>query len=379
MPTTLPETILQFGTGKFMRAFADLFIHQANELGQAVGRVVVLQSTGGERAQLLQAGGGKYHVWVRGLEHGRPVERVEESRSISRALSAAANWDQALELARSPDLRTVLSNTAEEGYQLDPNDGPDSRPPRSFPAKLLVLLAQRYQAGLPGLTIYPCELFEQNAQKLRMLVMKLAGEWQFPEAVRDWISQSCSWRSTLVDRIVAGKPAPPSPCAEDPLLTVAEPYALWAMETHPGQTPLLQHPAVVPTPDVRPYFLRKVRILNGAHTALLSQALPRGMRTVREAVSDPAIRAWLEELLFEEIVPVLVGRVEGPEAFARQTLERFANPFLEHKLSDIASYHAAKVDIRLRPTRDEYLAQFGRPPALLEAALATPIAGVATH
>jgi tagaturonate reductase len=123
------------------------------------------------------------------------------------------------------------------------------------------------------------------------------------------------------------------------------------------------------TADVLPYFLRKVRILNGAHTALLIEAAPRGFATVREAVLDPDLGAWLERLLFEEVVPVLEGRVEGPAEFARQTLERFRNPFIEHKLADIAVNHAAKVAVRLLPTRDEYRARFGRTPPLLEEVL----------
>ena len=79
---------------------------------------------------------------------------------------------------------------------------------------------------------------------------------------------------------------------------------------------------------------------------------------------------WLERLLFEEIVPVLQGRVEEPVQFAKQTLERFRNPFLEHKLADIATHHASKVQVRLAPTKAEYEAKFGKSPPLLAEVLA---------
>src|SRR5690242_7604597 len=125
----LPETVLQFGSGKFLRGFADLFIHQANEQGQAVGRVVVVQTTGDSRADLLNRQAGRYHVLVRGLEDGRVVDRVEESASIGRALVASRQWADVLAVARSHELRYVLSNTAEEGYRLDADDAPDSAPP----------------------------------------------------------------------------------------------------------------------------------------------------------------------------------------------------------------------------------------------------------
>jgi len=110
---------------------------------------------------------------------------------------------------------------------------------------------------------------------------------------------------------------------------------------------------------------RKVRILNGAHTALVAKALPMGLQTVRAAVEHPVVRPWLEALLFEEIVPVLEGRTEEPAQFARWTLERFANPFLEHRLADIALHHEVKLRSRLWPTLEEYRRHFGRPPRLL--------------
>src|SRR4051794_37568312 len=135
--STLPETVLQFGAGNFLRAFADLFVHQANERGQNVGRIVVVQSTGDGRATLLNQQGGRYHVVVRGLENGRVVDRVDEVASISRALFAAGQWSQVLEVARSADLKFVLSNTTEAGYTLDPADQThrpkEGTPPASFP------------------------------------------------------------------------------------------------------------------------------------------------------------------------------------------------------------------------------------------------------
>jgi tagaturonate reductase len=374
----LPETVLQFGSGRFLRAFADLFIHQANEEGQAVGKVVVVQSTGEDTAGGLTRQGGRYHVLVRGLEAGQVVDRVEASSSVSRALFAGSQWDEVTACARSPQLRVVLSNTTEAGYELDPADGPDAQPPRSFPAKLLAVLRERHEAGLPGVTVVPCELREHNAELLQGIVLDLAGRWRLPEDFRGWLQTSCVWLETLVDRIVTGPPADHPLLARDALLCTAEPYALWAIQDRPGADRFLSHKAVTWAPDVTPYFLRKVRILNAAHTALLIKAWPLGFKTVREAVLDPGLGGWLERLLFEEVVPVLRGRVEDPEGFARQTLERFRNPFQEHKLSDIARHHAQKVEVRLVPTHAEHRAKLGKVPHLLGEVLAMPAPDCAT-
>jgi tagaturonate reductase len=374
--TPLPETILQFGSGRFLRAFADLFIHQANVQGQNVGRVVIVQSTGGERAGGLNQQGGRYHVVIRGLENGAVVDRVEVVESVSRAIVASSQWSEVIALARSPDLKLILSNTTEAGYDLDPRDTPEvisaGSPPRSFPAKLLAVLRERFRAGMPPLTIVPCELREGNADLLRGIVAQLAREARLGPDVRGYIENQCVWVNNLVDRIVTGTPPEHPLLATDPMLTVCEPYALFAIQKAARAWQFMRHPAVVWTEDVRPYFLRKVRILNGAHTALVIKARPLGFTSVREAVSDPALGRWLERLLFEEVVPVLRGRVDGPEEFARQTLERFRNPFVEHQLADIAVHHVSKVQVRLVPTRDEFQAQFGRTPPLLSEVLALP-------
>jgi tagaturonate reductase len=374
--TPLSETILQFGAGRFLRAFADLFIHQANEEGQNIGRIVIVQSTGDERATALNRQHGRYHVAVRGYEDGAVVDRVETSASISRALVAASQWDEVRALARTPELRIILSNTTESGYNLDLADKPTDAPPHSFPAKLLAVLRDRFEAGQPAPTIVPCELREHNADTLRGLLLQLARAWQLPEAFTAWLEHQCVWLNTLVDRIVVDPPADHPLRAEDALLAVCEPYALWAIQQK--TTPFIRHAAAVWTPDVQPYFLRKVRILNGAHTALLIKAWPRGFKTVRDAVNDAELGPWLERLLFEEIVPVLEGRVEGPAEFARQVLDRFRNPFFEHQLASIAAHHAAKVQVRLVPTLDEFKAKFGRTPPLLQDVLNMPQPAVQT-
>lgn len=363
----LPETILQFGGGRFLRAFTDLFVDEANQAGQAVGRVVVVQSTPGNRAALFNAQGGQYHVVIRGLQDGQPVDRVHRVTCVSRGLVAQTEWDAVLAAGRSPDLRLIVSNTTEMGYALDPDDRPGGGTPRSFPARLLLVLSARFESSGAGVTVLPCELIDQNADRLLALVLGLAQAWGMDGAFTAWLQTGVWWLNTLVDRITSGTPAAHPLLAEDGLLTVTEPFAFWAIQEREGVPPLFDHPAIERTQDVRPYALRKVRILNGAHTALVCKALPLGIETVREAVIHPEIGPWLRGLIFEEIVPTLIGQVVDPASFAEQALERFANPFLDHKLVDIAVNHDAKVRLRLIPTYRAFLETFGhRPPRLGE-------------
>lgn len=365
----MTETVLQFGAGNFLRAFADLFIAQANRTGTPVGHIVVVQSTSSGRGDMLNARGCRYQVAVRGFSNGKIVDELEPVASISRALAAATAWPEVLEFAASPDLHIILSNTTEAGYGLEAGEvARGAGAPVSFPAKLADVLWTRWSAGRAGVTILPCELHEQNAAKLRALVETQLRAWSAPGALFVWLASECRWINTLVDRIVPGTPKDHPALADDPLLISAEPFAFWAMET--AGHPPFSHPSIVTAEEISSYYLRKVRILNGAHTALVAYAMPRGFKTVREAIENPEVGAWLRRVLDEEIVPVLEGRVEDPAGFAKTTLERFLNPFLEHQLSAIALNHASKIEVRLRPTLREYEAKFGRPAPLLTAALA---------
>jgi tagaturonate reductase len=369
MTTATDETVLQFGAGRFLRAFADRFIQLANDDGQGVGRVVVVQSTPGARAELLNRQPEGYHVLVRGYEDGRLVERVEPVHSIHRAIVAQDEWDEVLDLARSPTLRYVISNATEAGYTLDPLDRVSSRPPRSFPAKLTQVLWHRLQSGAPPLVMLPCELFDSNATRLRELVLGLGRYWSLPEKFAEWAGCSCQWLNSLVDSIITSPPADHPLAATDRLLVCAEPYALWAIERPPAEaTPLFRHQAIQLVEELAPYYLRKVRILNGLHTAMVGKFLNVGFETVQQVLADPDAMRWVRGLLYEEIIPTIAYRVADVAMFADQTWDRLRNPFLSHPLKDISLYHADKVSVRLKPTFDEYARLFGKaPPRLSEA------------
>jgi len=363
--TQLPETILQFGTGRFLRAFADLFFQQGNDEGQHVGRVVVVQSTGTGKGDNLNSQADGYHVAVRGLDNGVLVDRIDTVNSISRALHAPTQWSNVLAFAVSPDLRFILSNTTEAGYQLFDADALTSSPPTSYPAKLTQVLWARFQAHQPALTVLACELIDRNGWVLRDLVVDLARRWQLPADFVNWLQNECLWPISLVDRIVVGPTADLPLFGKDPLLQVTEPYALWAIQRPAANwQPPVSHPSIQVVDDLTPFYLRKVRILNGIHTALVARCLSK-YETVQQAMKDSGVVDWVLGLLYEEIVPAIAYRVPDVARFARQTLDRFNNPFMAHKLSDIAVNHEAKLKIRLASTRDEYEKLFGCVPGRL--------------
>ena len=363
------ESVLQFGSGRFLRAFADLFIHQARQGGQSIGRIVVVQSTGSGRARFFNEQDGRYRVRVRGIRDGGPVDETIEVESVSRALSARDDWEAVLAVGRDPSTEYILSNASEIGYDVPETEGPDGAPPVSFPGKLLRVLRERYESGGAPVTVIPCELIDGNAGALRGLVRSLGRQWGLGDGFEDWMESRVAWLHTLVDRItIEPPPGFPNPHG-DGLLALTEPFAFWALEDRPGAGPFIEHPALVRTHDVRPYALRKVRVLNGAHTALVCRAMPLGIRTVREAVDHGETGPWLRDLMLEEIVPALPDEVEDARNFALACIERFRNPFLDHRLECIATEHETKVRLRLIPTYEAYVEKFRRRPPLLSALL----------
>jgi tagaturonate reductase len=161
-----------------------------------------------------------------------------------------------------------------------------------------------------------------------------------PQAFRKWLQGSTIFCNTLVDRIVSE--------ALEPAGAVAEPYALWAIERRPGQVLPCTHPAIVVADDISAFAHLKLYILNLGHTFLtdvwLKSGLPRDM-TVRALLALPEQRARLLGLYENDILPgfAKMGMGDEASAYVTATIERFENPFLDHRLLDIAGNHADKI------------------------------------
>jgi len=370
-----PERILQFGTGAFLRGFTNVYFDRAIRACRFRGRIVVVGSTRSGRSAQFNAQEGLYTVCVQGMHDGEVVDRCSVVGSVSRAIDATAHWQNVLEVARSPQIEFVVSNTTEVGIRLDPDDRRDLDPPNTFPGKLTALLQERAEALAyhpeRGLTILCCELIEDNAQTLRSIVLELIERWSLGTALTDWVGTHNRFCNTLVDRIVPGRPDA-SKMRElearlgyaDELLVQAEPYSFWAIEGSDALRERLPfaggEAGVVVTPDISAYRTRKVRLLNGAHTAMVPVALLCGLDTVQEAMNDRMISAYVHRILFQEIVPTL--EAPGAEDFAREVIDRFANPFVRHELLSIALQQSMKMNVRVVPSIEAYARRTGRLP-----------------
>jgi tagaturonate reductase len=374
----LPEKAVQFGTGAFLRGFVDAFLDESNRQGRFGGRVVAIASTSSGRERALNEQNGLYTLSIQGMEHGTARQERRIVASVSRALSAPDEWPAVLACARNPDLELVFSNTTEVGIVLDEGDRPDATPPRSFPGKLTRFLHERARAfdydTTKGLTVIPCELIEENGERLCAIVLALAARWNLGSAFIDWIETAVPFCNTLVDRIVPGTP-PPDRLAElhrmlgyrDPLLTTCESYRLFAIEGDDeirARLPFAPDTrGLVIAEDIAPYRERKVRLLNGTHTAMVPVALLAGCETVLDAMEHERVGHFIRRLMLDEIAPGL--DVPDAVAFAHEVLDRFTNPHIRHALLDITLQGTTKMRVRVIPSIVRHSERTAYAPALL--------------
>jgi tagaturonate reductase len=373
----LPVKVLQFGTGVLLRGLCNVLIDNANKQGVFNGRIVVVKSTSGS-ADEFAAQDGLYTVCVRGQQGGQTIDEAIAVSAINRVISAQDNWQAVLDVARNPHLEVILSNTTEVGIQYVEENIFQS-PPQSFPAKLTAFLYERFRnfGGKKdkGLVVVPTELISDNGLKLRECVEKLTEYNELGKLFKKWLKFHVKFCNSLVDRIVPGKPDTATVALlesrlgyTDHLLTVAEPYYLWAIEGDESVKKKLSFAEVstnvIIEEDISYYKERKLRILNGSHSAAAPLGFLSNFDIVYACTQDQNMGAFYQRIIFEEIVPTLPFEDQREELkiFAAEILDRYRNPFIQHKLIGITLQQSSKMNARNGKTISRYFKKFGKAP-----------------
>lgn len=359
-----PDKIIQFGEGNFLRAFVDWQIDLLNEHTDLDAGIVIVRPIDTDFPPSLSTQDGLYTTIISGLnEQGETVRDTRIIRSVNREINIYHQFDEYLALARDPNIRFVFSNTTEAGISYVESDSLNDAPPASFPAKLTRLLFERFThfsgAADKGWVLLPCELIDYNGEALQELVLRYAQQWALPAAFTQWLQNSNTFCSTLVDRIVTGYPRSEIDSLQEELgyqdsfFDSAEHFYLFVIQ---GPKTLAQELRLDKLPlnirlvdDIKPYKERKVAILNGAHTALVPVAFLSGLNTVGESMNDAQISRFVELAIAEEISPVLDLPQDELTSFAQAVLSRFRNPFIQHQLLSIALNGMTKYRTRILP------------------------------
>ena len=362
------ERVIQFGEGGFLRGFVDWMLQKVNESSDFDGSVVVVQPIEAGMCDMLTAQNCVYTHVIRGVE-GVDKTLIDV---ISRCVKPYEDFAGYLALAENPDFRFVVSNTTESGIVFSAEDKITDAPPKTFPAKLTLLLKRRYELGLGGFIFLPCELIDRNGDNLKKCILKYAELWNLGDGFISWVEKENVFTNTLVDRINTGYPKGEDLALgyEDNMLNASEFFHLWVIETDYDIEKELPFSAaglnVIVTPDkLAMYRTRKVRILNGAHTSLVAYALLSGLDTVKSCIDDPTMREHIRKCVFDEIIPTLDLPADELQSYANSVIERFSNPYIKHYLSSIALNSVSKFKVRVLPSILEYINRYGKMPETL--------------
>ncbi|MEY3619986.1 MAG: hypothetical protein RLZZ391_352 [Bacteroidota bacterium] len=374
------EKVIQFGTGVLLRGLPDYFIHHANQRQVFNGSIVVIKSTSKGGVDEFAAQDALFTHCVRGVYNGENIDKHFVNTSISRVLAAATDWDQIIALASAENIEIIISNTTEAGMVLDASDNINHGAPHSFPGKLLALLFERWKHFNgdihKGWVILPTELMPDNGILLKSLVNQLATILALPKDFIQWMNEANDFCNTLVDRIVPGMVSEAEMETlenklgyKDNLLITSEPFALWAIETSKRST--IEKLSFAKTDDsicIAPSIVKfrelKLRLLNGTHTFSCAVAILAGFDTVIEAMRDHGFKTFIQHLAEDEIVPCVVSETitkEDAIHFSNKVLERFANPYIEHKWTSIAMNFEEKMKMRNGYLMETFAAKHATP------------------
>lgn len=341
--------IVHLGIGAFHRAHQAVYTDDAMAAGDRDWAITAVSLRSPQVREQLAAQDGLYTVATRDAagEQLRVIAAVREvlvaphnPGAVAAALAAAAT-------------RVVTLTVTEKGYHRLPGGGVDGAAVEKAGGTIYHYLAQavrdRHAAGAGPMTLVSCDNMTDNGHVLRDGVAAL-----LDGAALDWFEREWACPSTMVDRIVPATAADDLDRVaaqlgmRDEGAVVTEPFRQWVIEDRfAGPRPRWDVGGAQFVADVRPYETAKLRMLNGAHSALAYLGLAAGHEFVDQAVADPAVRSVVEQLMRREAAASLdAAPGQDLDGYADALLARFANPSLAHRLAQIASDGSQKVGPR---------------------------------
>lgn len=350
---------VHLGIGAFHRAHQAVYSDDAMAAGDRDWAIAAISLRSAAVRDALVPQDGLYTVTARGA--GAADTRL--IGSVREALVAPEWPDAVAALIAQPGVRIVTLTVTEKAYHTRPDRTLDQAAVAAagdtLYHHLAAGLAARRQAGLPGLTILSCDNLAENGALLGQALTAWLDRTD--PALRRWFEAECACPSTMVDRIVPAVTAADLDTvaaaigARDEGAVVTEPFRQWVIEDRfAGPRPRWEVGGAQFVADVAPYEAAKLRMLNGAHSALAYLGLLAGHSFVHEAIGNPAIARDVEALMREEAAASLTPAPgQDLAAYADALLGRFRNPALGHRLAQIATDGSQKIPQRwLEPMAD---------------------------
>ena len=351
--------ILHLGLGAFHRAHQAIFTEDAIRTAGGDWGIVGAAFRHTEIPDALRV---QDHLYT--LETLSGISKYRVVGVLRASLTAAKQGAQLRSQFMQPQIHIVTLTITEKGYCLDQSGDLDfahagiardlvhSDDPVTAIGWLALGLADRYQANGCPATVISCDNLQGNGVKLKRAVTSFMARTR-PD-VLPWLRDSVSFPQSVVDCIVPAsndasrKRVYEEIGASDRAAVQREPYSQWVIEdAFAGPRPCWDRVGAQLVTDVGDYARLKLHVLNACHSTLAYLGLPSGYSLVREAVADPELIGFLDELVECEIAPALAPL--AAVQYWRVVRERFQNLHIDHRLSQIAEDGQLKLSQRVFP------------------------------
>jgi fructuronate reductase len=339
--------IVHFGIGAFHRAHQAWYTDRALAAGDRCWLISGVSLRSPSVAEQMNPQDGLYTL----TERSSAGDQTRLIGAVREVLVASRAAETVVDRLSAPQTGIVTFTVTEKGYcrtsdgSLDPNLAEGD----SFYPLLAEAFRRRRAARIAGLTLLSCDNLAQNGEQLSALLHTYLDSHDTD--LGRWFEAECTCPSTMVDRIVpASTDGDRADLAariglEDEAAVFTEPFSQWVIEDRfAGPRPAWDKVGAQLVEDVAPFEVAKLRMLNGAHSALAYLGLERGHAFVHQAIADPVLRPLVERLMMQEAATSF-SSAPGQDlaAYGQALLDRFANSALNHRLSQIAMDGSQKI------------------------------------
>ncbi len=383
--------IVHFGIGAFHRAHQAVYTDDAMTAGDRDWAISGVSLRSADVRDALQPQDGLYSV----TERDSAGERLRVIGSVREVLVGGADAERIIAALASPHIHIATFTVTEKGYLRDPEQGSllttaadlahdlqGAGAPRTIYGFLERGLARRRAAGMPGMTLMSCDNLASNGRQLAALLDEYLGRRD--PTLAQWARRENTYPCTMVDRIVPATEATDIARIagllgfEDRAAVVTESFSQWVIEDRfAGPRPKWEAGGVQFAADVRSFETAKLRLLNGAHSALAYVGLGLGLEYVHQAIADPELNALVRRIMKEGAASLRPAPGQDLVTYAETLEHRFSNASLGHRLVQIAMDGTQKIPQRWLASIATLLQQ-GRAPSGLLFALAGWIAFACT-
>lgn len=321
-----------------------------------------------------------YTLLVRGSAIGGTA-RPQVIGAVREVRYAGADPGAVAARIADPEVTVVTLTVSEKGYRHDPATGrlrlddPEiaadlaGRPARTVVGQLAAGLAARAAAGAGPLTVLCCDNLPSNGPAVAGLVGQYVEHMAGGGRLAGWIAESVTFPATMVDRIVPAASGADRAEVErllgvaDHGAVVAEPFTQWVIEDRfAAARPAWEKAGAQLVGDVAPYETVKLRMLNGAHSALAYLGGLAGYGYIADAVADELLASYARRLMADDVAPALAPPPDlDLREYGDEVLRRFGNPALRHRTRQVAMDGSQKLPQRLLGTVRDRLAAGAAP------------------